>query len=182
MKASFSGSILVALLGLLLFSLLSGVAVADRAGGHCAAALDAPSTTWFFAEGTTRPGFDEWICVLNAGEATSDLTFRFLLPDGEGAPFRASLPPRSRFTLNVNQAAGPGLDVSVILESSLPVAAERAMYFRYGSGGWAGGHCERGAVSASTQWLFAEGATHPGFETWLCLSNPQDVPVSARIR
>ncbi|MEW6554261.1 MAG: DUF5719 family protein [Actinomycetota bacterium] len=150
-------------------------AAADWSGGHCGAALETTSTSWFFAEGTTRPGFDEWLCVLNPGGDPCRLTFHFLLSGGEGAPFRADLPPHSRFTLNVNQAAGTGLDVSVLLASDRPVAAERAMYFRYGAGGLAGGHCEHGAVSASRQWLFAEGTTRAGFDTWLCLSNPQDV-------
>jgi poly-gamma-glutamate synthesis protein (capsule biosynthesis protein) len=154
---------------------------ADRNGGHCVTAMAETSTSWFFAEGSTRPGFDEWVCVLNPGDSPCGLTFRFLLPGGEGAPFQAGLAPHSRFTLNVNQVAGPGLDVSVVVESDGPVAAERAMYFRYGSGGWAGGHCERGAVSPATQWLFAEGSTRAGFDTWLCISNPQDSPASVEV-
>ena len=36
-----------------------------------------PRTTWYFAEGYTGPGFDEWICVLNPGDAAADLTFYF---------------------------------------------------------------------------------------------------------
>ena len=170
------------ILSLLVLSLLfPAPASADWSGGHCGTALGETSTSWFFAEGTTRPGFDEWVCVLNPGDSPSELNFRFLLPDGEGEPLRTGLAPHSRFTLNVNQAAGPGLDVSVLVESNVPVAAERAMYFRYGSGGWAGGHCEHGAVSPSTQWLFAEGTTRAGFDTWVCISNPQDSPASVEV-
>jgi len=154
---------------------------ADWSGGHSGTALGETSTSWFFAEGSTRPGFDEWVCVLNPGDAPCGLTFRFLLPDGEGTPFHADLAPLSRFSLHVNQAAGTGLDVSVLVEADKPVVAERAMYFRYGDGGWAGGHCEHGADSPSTQWLFAEGTTRTGFDTWLCISNPQDSPASVEI-
>ncbi|MBC7230531.1 MAG: CapA family protein [Actinobacteria bacterium] len=148
-------------------------APADWGGGHAGTALQETSTRWFFAEGTTRRGFDEWVCVLNPGDFPCELTFRFLLPGGEAEPFKTSLEPRSRFTLNVNEAAGPDLDVSVLLEAGAPAAAERAMYFRYGAGGWAGGHCEHGVTSPSTEWLFAEGTSRAGFDTWICISNPQ---------
>lgn len=154
---------------------------ADWGGGSSSAALEGTSESWFFAEGTTRPGFDEWISVLNPGDAPSDLTFRFLLPEGEADPLSAVLGPHSRFTLNVNQAVGPGRDVSVQLEAGRPVAAERPLYFRYGPGGWAGGHCERGCASPSSTWLFAEGTTRAGFDTWLCIANPQDSPVKVEV-
>jgi len=178
-RFSFTLALAVTLLVPCLF--FSYPAAADWSGGHCGTALGSTSTSWFFAEGTTRPGFDEWICVLNPGDDPCRLTFHFLLSGGEGEPFRAQLAPHSRFNLNVNQAAGAGLDVSVQLESDRSVAAERAMYFRYGAGGWGGGHCEHGAVSASGQWLFAEGTTRMGFDTWLCLSNPQDTAATVRV-
>jgi poly-gamma-glutamate synthesis protein (capsule biosynthesis protein) len=181
MKALIPRLYLVLIACLLALLLLPGIAAADWSGGHCGTALEETSTSWFFAEGTTRPGFDEWICVLNPGDAPGDLTFHFLLPGGEGTPFKANLAAHSRFTLYVNQAAGPDLDVSVLLESTKPVAAERPMYFRYG-GSWAGGHCEHGAVSPSAQWLFAEGTTRSGFDTWLCISNPQDSQVTADVQ
>ncbi|NPV59232.1 MAG: hypothetical protein HPY75_06165 [Actinobacteria bacterium] len=177
MRKRVSWFVIVLVLALLAFLPASPTATADWSGGHAGAAMENTSREWFFAEGTTRAGFEEWICVLNPGDAPCELTFRFLLPEGEAEPFRAVTGPRSRFTLNVAGAAGPGLDVSVLLEAGEPVVAERAMYFRYGPGGWAGGHCEHGAVSPSTEWLFAEGATRAGFDTWLCVSNPQDAPV-----
>ena len=145
---------------------------AEWSGGHCAGAVPAASRTWFFAEGCTRPGFEEWICVLNPGDEAGDVLFRFLLPHGEGMPIRTTVSPQSRLTLHVNQAAGAGHDVSVSLESGVPVIAERSVYFRYGAGGWAGGHCEHGAPAASRTWFFAEGCTREGFETWLCVANP----------
>ena len=36
-------------------------------GGHCAVGARSPARKWYFAEGTTRPEFDEWIVVLNPG-------------------------------------------------------------------------------------------------------------------
>ncbi|MDY6794524.1 MAG: DUF362 domain-containing protein, partial [Actinomycetota bacterium] len=34
-------------------------------GGHCVTGVGEPSTTWNFAEGSTREGFDEWLCLQN---------------------------------------------------------------------------------------------------------------------
>ncbi len=143
-------------------------------GGSCTSSSDSAATSWFFAEGCTRPGFDEWICVLNPGDAPCDLSFRFFLPEGEGAPFGARLLAHSRFTLCVADVAGRGLDVSVAVEATGDVVAERALYYRYGRAGWAGGDCEHGASTTGVKWLFAEGTTRAGFETWLCAANPGD--------
>lgn len=154
---------------------------AEWEGGHCAGALPGTSSIWFFAEGCTHPGFEEWICVLNPTDRPSELSFRFLLPQGESTPYMATVGPGSRFTLSVNHVAGTGLDLSVALESDIPVVAERSVYFRYGPGGWAGGHCEHGASSASDTWFFAEGCTHPGFETWLCVANPNPAETAVEV-
>ncbi len=143
-------------------------------GGSCTTASGSAATSWFFAEGCTRPGFDEWLCVLNPGDAPCDLTFRFFLPGGEGPPFTAHVLSHSRFTLCVADVAGRGLDLSVAVEATGAVVAERALYYRYGIAGWAGGDCEHGALATATQWLFAEGTTRTGFDTWLCVANPGD--------
>lgn len=143
-------------------------------GGSCTSASGNASSSWFFAEGCTRPGFDEWICVLNPGGAPCDLSFRFFIPGGEGTPFGMRMPAHSRFTLCVADVAGRGLDVSVAVEATGDVVAERALYYRYGAAGWAGGDCEHGALATATQWLFAEGTTRTDFDTWLCVANPGD--------
>ncbi len=163
------------LLGTLAMLLWPAAAQAAWDGGSCTTTSQNAATSWFFAEGCTRPGFDEWICVLNPGDAPCDLNFRFFLPEGEGSPYNISMLAHSRFTLNVADTVGRGLDVSVALEASGDVVAERALYYRYGPTGWAGGDCERGAITPSTQWLFAEGTTRAGFDTWLCVANPGDV-------
>ncbi len=144
-------------------------------GGSCTTASAGAAASWFFAEGCTRPGFDEWLCVVNPGDAPCDLNFRFFLPEGEAAPYTVGIPAHSRFTLNVADAVGRGKDVSIGLEViGGTVVAERALYYRYGAAGWAGGDCERGAPAAATHWSFAEGTTRAGFDTWLCVANPGD--------
>jgi len=38
-------------------------------GGHCVIGAHAPARQWFFAEGYTGQGFNEWLCIHNPGAA-----------------------------------------------------------------------------------------------------------------
>ncbi len=103
---------------------------------------------------------------------------RLLLRDGNNVQKTLTVPAQSRFTIPVHDAGlGIGIwdsrrgDVSIKVTSNQPIVAERPMYFNY-AGAWAGGHDAMGATAAQAEWLFAEGCTRPGFNTWLCLQNP----------
>ncbi len=53
--------------------------------------------TFYFAEGYTGPGFEEWICVLNPEDAPKGLTFRFQTEEeGEKVVGGQSVPAHSR--------------------------------------------------------------------------------------
>lgn len=153
-------------------------------GGHAVVGATAPAGVWYFAEGYTGPGFDQYVCVLNPGAAPAELTFRFQTQEaGEIVKGGLSVAARSRATFKVNDLLGTGFQDSLRLESSSPVIAERPVYFDYmGSGGfhWNGGHCVMGASALSTEYLFAEGTTRAGFEEWLTLQNPGAGPVSVQ--
>jgi hypothetical protein len=41
-------------------------------GGHCLLGTSA-HPTWYFAEGYTEPGFDEWLCLWNPGASAIDV-------------------------------------------------------------------------------------------------------------
>ncbi len=146
-------------------------------GGSDVLGATSPGTTWYFAEGYTGPGFDEWVCVLNPGDTAADLTFRFQTQEaGEIVKTGFNVAPHSRATFKANDLLdGVTYQTSLKLESSQPVVAERPMYFSYsGNGGWdwTGGHCVMGSPSPSKSFFFAEGTTRGGFEQWLTLQNP----------
>jgi hypothetical protein len=145
-------------------------------GGHDAMGVPSPSTTWYFAEGYTGDGFEQWICVLNPGNTQADLTFRFQTQEeGERVKEGLAVPARSRRSFRVNDVLGADLQNSLKLEASVPVVAERPIYFDYyGTQGhhWQGGHCVPGAVELAQVYYFAEGTTRQGFEEWLTLQNP----------
>lgn len=136
------------------------------------AAAELP-TRWYFAEGTTREGFFEYISLQNPGTEAAEVHITYMTNDGPIGPFVHSIPPVSRGTVFVNGYLDPGLDVSVAVESDSGVVAERPMYFVY-KGAWEGGHVSKGVNEPHATWYFAEGTTRPGFEEWLCIQNPQE--------
>ncbi len=147
-----------------------------RSGGHVVSASPSLSNIWYFAEGYTGPGFDEYVCVFNPGASDTTLDFHFQTKQ-EGAKDLSgyAVPAGSRRTFRINDLLGAGYEASLALSSSQPVVAERAMYFDYG--GWTGGSCVMGATSLSDSYYFAEGTTREGFAEYLTLQNPNPSPI-----
>ncbi len=149
-------------------------------GGHCVMGSNSLDTQWYFAEGTTRSGFDTYICLQNPYDVDATASLTFILEDGSTVVQPMLVPATSRQTLRVNDAIGPGRDVSTVVESDSLLLAERPMYFLYG-GGWPGGHVATGARNPKNYWFFAEGTTRAGFVEWLCLQNPGDTGATATL-
>ena len=151
-------------------------------GGHDAVGATGTSTTWYFAEGYTGTGFDEWICVLNPQDRAAELTFHFQTQEeGLKDVTGLSVPAHSRQTFKVNNILGNNYQTSLKLESTVPVVAERPMYFSYqgtNAWEWTGGHCVMGTPSLAKEYSFAEGTTREGFEEWLTLQNPSTDPIT----
>ena len=142
-------------------------------GSHVVSAARSLARAWYFAEGYTGPGFDEYVSVLNPGALPASLTFRFQTPGGELVR-KGTAAAGSRATFKVNDLLGPGIESSLALESDQPVIAERPTYFSYqgvGSMKCSGGHCVMGATAPGTVSYFAEGTTRAGFQEWLTLQN-----------
>ena len=143
---------------------------------------------WYFAEGTTRGEFEEWITVLNPGSQVANLTFRYMV-EGEGETVKAeTVGANTRATFSAANHVGLEKNVSLHLESDQNVVAERPIYFNYqglAQRNWQGGHCVVGVNSPATEWSFAEGTTRDNavdgtFEEWLTLQNPNDDAIVVR--
>ncbi|MDD3718782.1 MAG: polysaccharide deacetylase family protein [Actinomycetota bacterium] len=158
---------------ILLISPLAAIEPAHAAwsGGHDVMGSGGARRTWFFAEGCTRTGFEEWVCLFNPGAAEAIATCTYMLGDGQVVARDEVLAPRSRTTINVGAVVPAGSDVSLAIEASQDIVAERPMYFRY-QGTITGGHNVMGAEAPREEWFFAEGCSREGFDTWLCLQNP----------
>ncbi len=150
-------------------------------GGSDAIGATAPSTSWYFAEGSTLPNFDEYVTVLNPGDTAASLTFRYMVEGAGEQDVTGSVGAHSRATFNTRNQIGANKNASLLLSSDQAVVAERPMYFNY-HGAWTGGHDVVGANSPNTAWYLAEGTTRGGFEEWLCLQNPGSSPVTVNAR
>jgi hypothetical protein len=116
-------------------------------GGHCATGVNSASTEWYFGEGYTGDGFDEWLTVQNPGGVAANITLTYYVQGGPTRTRNHTIQPQSRFTIPVNTDAGEGLQLSVYVQSSQPVICERPMYFfyqGYHSYNWPGGHDSQG--------------------------------------
>ena len=125
------------------FNYASGVG-----GGHNAVGAPTPARVWWFAEGYTGAGFDEYLTILNPNASPAPVTITYFLGGG-GAPVTRSLtvPAASRQTLAVHDPAlgvGRGQEVAAKVETSNAggVVVERPMYFTYNGsmGPVTGGH------------------------------------------
>jgi subtilisin family serine protease len=144
--------------------------------GHTTAGAAAPSTTWYLAEGSSTPPFDTWILLQNPNARPANIRLNFYGGDGQRHELLQLLPPNSRRNVYVNLVF-PSSGFSTTIAADAPIVAERAMYFD-------GGQAGHGALAARTPartWYLAEGATRPGFETWLVLYNPGDLPTQVQV-
>lgn len=165
----------------------SGLLVVERAvyvteGPLAPAATDAPGvvlpgTSWIFAEGSTYPGFEEYVLVQNPGTDTATVSVAFLRPQGPAASVPLAVPPGGRHTLRVGDVLPGESELGAVVTSDRPVLAERAMY--YGRDGAA----VSGIPSTARRWVLPEGSTGPGFDEWVLLSNPNgtDATVSTTL-
>ncbi|WP_287154232.1 N-acetylmuramoyl-L-alanine amidase [Candidatus Solincola tengchongensis] len=141
------------------------------AGGHVSMGTSNPSNTWYFAEGYTGSGFQEYLCLYNPNGYVNRVSITYQTSGGANMYDEEYIPPYSRRTVDVNRRAGSGLEVSLLVQGEGPLVAERAIYHDYSN--WCkGGDVSAGVRAASRHWYFAEGYTGPGFEDWLCLQNP----------
>jgi len=127
---------------------------------------------FYFAEGTTRGNFQEYLCVANPNASAATVWVTYMFTDGTTDVKSYSVPASSRYTIDVNQVVGADRDVSMRVGSvSEGIVAERPMYFNY-NGAWTGGHDVVGATTPSISYYFAEGTTRPNFDSYFCIQNP----------
>jgi subtilisin family serine protease len=95
--------------------------------------------SFYFAEGTTRAGFEEWLCLQNPNQAPTTAHITYMFTDGRTQTQDVSIGATSRATVEVNGVVGPDKDLSILVEAESPIVCERPMYFNY-KGSWNGGH------------------------------------------
>ena len=149
--------------------------------------------TWLFAEGSTNAafGFEQEILIGNPNPAPVTVTFELFSQDGQSAgSVQREIAPLSRYGEYVRGIAGDRTGVAVRVTSTLPIVAERTMYWGNGLYRTAqnpsritdmrGGHNERGIAAGARTWYFAEGDAR-GFWTFFAVANPTDAPANVAV-
>lgn len=154
-------------------------------GGSASTGIPLVRNDWYFAEGYTGGGFDEYLLVHNPGGNAVDVKLTLMRNDRAPIDYFYRLAPDGRWTVHVDEI--PGFDdaeVSARITSGgggRGVVAERSMYFDYQ--GVKGGHVEKGVNIPTTTWYFPEGYTPDNrqgrFDTYFLVMNPNPFPVVA---
>ncbi len=130
---------------------------------------NADSETWYLAEGSTAHGFETFILIQNPNDEAANATVSLMAADGPLTSRTVTVPPASRFTINVNDVA-PGRDLSARVTADRDIICERSTYWN----GRGEGTDSIGIRSPSYTWYLAEGTTDYGFETFLLIQNPSN--------
>jgi hypothetical protein len=146
--------------------------------------VQSPSRTWAFADGHTGDGIDMFLLLFNPSDdpVTANLAY-VRAPSTVVAQSSRVLQPGTRTTIWVNrdEAGAVGGDVSVLINASDGILAERA--FRYHSPGRTVPHdsVTRGAWLTSTKWYFPDMDSRGPFATSLVVMNPTATPTRVSI-
>ena len=143
-------------------------------GGHAAAGITTPATSWFLAEGATGSYFDTFVLIANPNPTAVNLTVTYLPEGGTPIVKTSTLAANQRTTLNIaiQDPVLASAAVSTRVESSLPVIVERAQYWPHGA--WQEAHNSAGETAAGTTWGLAEGRVGGAnnAQTYILVANP----------
>lgn len=147
-------------------------------------------------EGAVSDFFTTEVSLFAPGAESGAAQIRFDLSSGAPCAFAVPMAPRrpamrSAAACPVLAAAPGAVDVSTVIESDVPLVAERTMTWPHAGGGrpWPvsptldayGAHAESAAEPARA-WHFAEGATHSGFDLFFLIKNVEARPVTVTAR
>ena len=100
-------------------------------GGHVIAGISNPKNTWRFAYGNTAENYDEYICIQNPNGETAEVAVTYLFESRKPIQKTVTVSAMERGTIAVHNDIYRSGDVSVVLDSDLPIVAERPMYINH---------------------------------------------------
>lgn len=143
--------------------------------------------SWFLGEGATHSGFQYFVEIANPSSSDALVEIKFLAessgvitpddpPGGRIQNGRATIPGKERFTVRVNDYIGPE-NVSTVVDVLESLTAGGVNVIVDGSLTRAGSLTTttfQAVSQPSTNWYFAQGASHSGFGTTVAVANPND--------
>ncbi len=158
----------------------------DTEGASLAGGFTVSNPTFYFAEGTCRPGFEPYLCIQNPGDEAAEIEITYMRGNGTTVTQELTVDPATRYTVLPSGELGTGdseaFDFSSVVEctNGRRIVAERPMYFAY-MGEWTGGSDVVGINRPQPAFYFAEGTCRPGFDPYLCIQNPGDAEAEVKI-
>jgi len=150
----------------------------NRREGHDSIGTTGPARNYYLAEGTTDWGFTTYVLVQNPNSSDNTVNITYMTPTGPVKQDPLVVPANSRKTIKVNDYV-PGKDLSTRVQGSLPLIAERAMYWDKGLGEAC--HDSIGMSSPHKIFYLPDGQTQNGYETWTLVQNPNPTSVSIAV-
>jgi len=152
----------------------------NRREGHDSIGTTSPALDYYLAEGTTAYGFTTYVLIQNPNDKESEVTVTYMTPSGPRPQPSFTMPANSRKTIKVNGIAEvSSTDLSTHVNGSLPIIAERAMYWD----SWAGETCHDsiGMASAHSVFYLPDGFVSDIMETFTLVQNPNSHDVEVEI-
>ncbi len=158
-----------------------------RLDGDVSLGTTSPSMSYYFAEGYTGSGFQEYVAVLNPSTTTATTVTVLSAPEGGAStsgPLVAglTLAPLQRVTLNINRLNANMVTSSTSAQNKLglivnsdtaPIVAERINYFGPGNGSSKSGESiATGTTTGAKQLNFAYGSLTAGTPDVLAAITP----------
>jgi hypothetical protein len=149
----------------------------EKRAGSDSIGATAPSLDYYLAEGSTAWGFTTYLLIQNPNQTNATVDVSCQTAEGAEVLDPVTIPARSRKTVLVNDTL-PDKDMSFRVHSSMPIVAERAMYWETGSG--TACHDSIGVAAPHKRYYLPDGNLWDG-ETWTLVENPNDMPVRIEI-
>ncbi|HEY5494410.1 MAG TPA: DUF5719 family protein [Candidatus Anoxymicrobiaceae bacterium] len=154
----------------------------NRREGHESIGSTAPSTDYYLAEGTTAFGFTTYVLVQNPQAVPATVTITYMTPSGPKVQTPFKMPASSRQTVRVNGVAGvTNTDLSTHVHATVPIVAERSMYWGQGTALGEAGHDSIGVSQPHSVFYLPDGQSSAGRETFTLVQNPNTVGVSVAV-
>ncbi|MDY6795671.1 MAG: IPT/TIG domain-containing protein [Actinomycetota bacterium] len=149
-----------------------------RREGHCSVGATSPALDYYLAEGSTAWGFETWVLVQNPNPEAATVTLTYMTPGGPEVMDPFAIPAKSRLSFRANDFVADK-DISVRVSGSLPIVAERAMYWDSGTGQAC--HDSIGLPSPHREFYLPDADSRGGVETFTLVQNPNDAAVTVRV-
>jgi uncharacterized repeat protein (TIGR01451 family) len=129
--------------------------------GTSGTGLTQPATLLYFAEGASGSFFDSWLLISNPGMTDAAVSVRYVSDNGVDATTTHTVPAGRRITIRVVDDVptlyNSSFATTVTSTNSVPVVAERAMWWQASEGAWSEGHVAVGHSTPGVLWGTAEG-------------------------